>query len=128
MCLYKTCLYSIISSNDSNLQVRGHTLVHTHNPNNTKRGAACIYYLNSLPLKVLRIQFLNKCINPEKNIGGKVWNYLCLYRSPSQSRDTFETFAVTLDTLTKNNPFLIVAIDDFNAKATGIRIWHLTKA
>ena len=72
MCLSKTCLYSIISSNDSNLQVRGHTLVHTHNPNNTKRGAACIYYLNSLPLKVLRIQFLNKCINPEKNIGGKV--------------------------------------------------------
>ena len=49
-------------------------------------------------------------------------NFLCLYRSPSQTRDTFETFAdnleLTLDTLTNNNPFLIVAIGDFNAKTT----------
>ena len=48
-------------------------------------------------------------------------NYLCLYRLPSQTRDTFETFAenleLTIDTLT-NNPFLIVAIVDFNEKAT----------
>ena len=51
-----------------------------------------------------------------------MWNFLCLYRSPSQIRDTFETFAdnleLTLDTLTNNNTFLIVAIDNFNAKTT----------
>ena len=49
-------------------------------------------------------------------------NFLCLYRSPTQTRDTFETFAenleLTSDTLTNNNPFLIVAIGDFNAKTT----------
>ena len=88
---------------------------------NTKRGAVCIYYLNSLPLKV-DIQFLSECIDFEINIGGKAWNFLCLYRSPSQIRDTFETFAdnleLTLDTLTNNNPFLIVAIGNFNAKTT----------
>ena len=43
-----------------------------------------------------------------------------LYRSPSQTWDTFETFAdnlkLSLDTLTNKNPFLIVAIGDFNAK------------
>ena len=49
---------SSISSNDSNLEVPGHTLVRADNPNNTKRGGVCIYYLNSLPLKVLDIQFL----------------------------------------------------------------------
>ena len=52
-------------------------------------------------------------------------NFPCLFRSPSQTRDTFETFAdnleLTLDTLTNNNPFLIVAIGDFNAKTTN---WH----
>ena len=52
-------------------------------------------------------------------------NFPCLFRSPSQTRDTFQTFAdnleLTLDTLTNNNPFLIVAIGDFNAKTTN---WH----
>ena len=56
------------------------------------------------------------------NTDGKVWNFLCFYRSPSQTRDTFESVAdnleLTLDTLTNNNPFLIVGIGDFNAKAT----------
>ena len=49
-------------------------------------------------------------------------NFLYLYISPSQTRDIFETFAdkleLTLDTLTNKNPFLIVAIGDFNAKIT----------
>ena len=49
-------------------------------------------------------------------------NFLYLYISPSQTRDIFETFAdkleLTLDTLTNKNPFLIVAIGDFNAKTT----------
>ena len=45
---------------------------------------------------------------------------LCLYRSPSQTPDIFETFAdnfeLTLDTIVNKNPFLIVALGDFNAK------------
>ena len=122
ICLSKTYLDSSISSNNGNLEVAGYTLVRADNPNNTKRGGVCIYYLNSLPLKVLDIQFLNECINFEINIGGKMCNFLCLYRSPSQTRDTFEGFAdnlqLTLDTLNNNNPFLIVAIGDFNAKTT----------
>ena len=51
-----------------------------------------------------------------------MFNFLCLYKSPSQARDTSETFAdnleLTLNTLINNNPFLIVAIGDFNAKTT----------
>ena len=47
---------------------------------------------------------------------------LCLYRSLSQTRDTFETFTdnleLTFDTFTNSNPFIIVAIGDFNAKTT----------
>ena len=60
ICLSKTYSDSSISSNDSNLEVTGYTLVCADNPNNTKRGVVCIYYLNSLPLKLLDIQFLNK--------------------------------------------------------------------
>ena len=60
-------------------------------------------------------------------------NFLCFYRLPSETRDTLETFAdnleLTLDKLANNNLFLIVAIGDFNAETTVIRmIRHLTKA
>ena len=76
--------------------------------------------LKLLPLKILGIQFLNKCIVFERNISEKVCNFPCLYRSTSQSWDTFETFAenleLTLDALTNNNLFLISAIGDFNVK------------
>ena len=65
---------------------------------------------------------LNECINFEIRIGGKLCSFLCLYRSPSQTRDIFETFAdnfeLTLDTIVNKNPFLIVALGDFNAKTT----------
>ena len=110
---------------DASIWQFGGTRVHfstCRQSNNTKRGGVCIYYLNSLPLKVLDIKFLNECINFEIIIGGKMCNFLYLYRSPSQTRDIFETFTdnveLTLDTLTNKNPFLIVVIGDFNAKTT----------
>ena len=57
ICLSKIYLNTTILSNDDNLVVPGYTLKRARNPNNTKRGG--IYYLNSLPLKVLDVQFLN---------------------------------------------------------------------
>ena len=66
--------------------------------------------LNSIPLKVLDIQFLNESISFEIKFIGKVCNFLCLYRSPSQTRDTFENLELMLDTLTNKNIFLNVAI------------------
>ena len=92
------------------MQVAGYTLVCAGNRNNTKRGGVCIYYINSISLKVLDIQLLNECINFEINIDGKACNFLCLYRSPSQTRGTFQKFAnnnleLTLHALTDDTPF-----------------------
>ena len=56
-------LDSSIPSDDDNLALPGYNLVRVDNPTNTKRGSVCIYYHNSLPLKVIDIQFLNECIN-----------------------------------------------------------------
>ena len=73
-------------------------------------------------MKVIDIQFLNECINFEIRIGGKLCSFLCLYRSPSQTRDIFETFAdnfeLILDSVINKNPFLIIALGDFNTKTT----------
>ena len=125
MCLFETYLDSSIPSDDGNLELPRYNLVLVDNPANTKRGGVCIYYLNSLPLKVIDIQFLNECWNFEIRIGGNLCSFLCLYRSPSQTRDIFDTFAdtfeLTLDTIVNKNPFLIVTLGDFNAKTTN---WH----
>ena len=122
ICLSDTYLDSRISSDDDNLELLGYNLVRADSPTNTKRGGVCIYYHNSLSLKEIDIQFLNECINFEIRVGGKLCIFLCLYRSSSQTRDIFETFAdnftLTLETIINKNPFLIVALGDLNAKTT----------
>ena len=73
-------------------------------------------------VKVLNIIFLNECINFELRTGDKTCNFVVFYRSPSQSQDVSERFYEnierTLDNLAQNNPFVLVAIGDFNAKST----------
>ena len=71
------------------MEVPCNTLVR-ENLNNTKIRGVFINYLNSLALKVLDIQFFYECLNFEINIGGKVCNFLCLCRSPSQIQETSE--------------------------------------
>ena len=45
--------WSSIPYHDDNLELPGYNLVRADNPTNTKRGGVCIYYHNSLPLKVI---------------------------------------------------------------------------
>ena len=51
---------------------------------------------------------------------------MALYRSPSQTQDEFEKFSdnleMNLGTLSQKNPFLVVAIGDFNAKS---KSWYI---
>ena len=65
ICLSETYLDSSIRSDDGNLELPRYNLVRADNPANSKRGSVCIYYHNSLPLKVIDIQFLNEFINFE---------------------------------------------------------------
>ena len=121
ICLSETYLDSSTTSDDDDLAISGYNLIRFDHPSNNKCGGICIYYKNFLPLQVLSIQYLQECINFELNIGGKICNFLSLYRSPSQTQDEFETFIdnleLHLDILCQNNPFLIVLIGDLNAKS-----------
>ena len=51
----------------------------------------------------------------------KLCRFVSLYRSPNQSKDDFESFAnnfeLNIDAVTVNNPFLTVALGDFNVKS-----------
>ena len=121
ICLSETYLDPSVSNDDDNLEILGYDLFRANHPSNTKRGGVCIYYRNSLPLKILGIQYLQECINFEIRIGGKLCRFVSLYRSPSQSQDDFESFAnnfeLNIDTATANNTFLTVVLGDFNAKS-----------
>ena len=79
-----------------------------------------------MPLRVLDIQYLHECINFELKIGDKLCNFVALYRSPSQTQDEFEKFydnlELNLGILSQKNPFLVVAIGDFNAKS---KSWYI---
>ena len=57
----------------------------------------------------------------EIKLGDKICNFVSLYSSPYQSEGDFENFCnnfeLTLDAVLATNPFLFVAIGDFNAKS-----------
>ena len=50
----------------------------------------------------------------------KICHFIEMYRSPSQTKDKFQTFKSNLesnlDVLSRNNPFLTVLIVDFKTK------------
>ena len=62
-------------------------------PSNIKRGGVCIYCKETLPLRVININYLNECIRFELKIGDKICRFISLYRSPSQTQDEFDKFA-----------------------------------
>ena len=117
----ETYLDSNTPLNDDNLEISGYTVVRFDHRSNTKRGGACLYYKNNLPLRVINIGYLNECLTLELTVGDKTCNFVVLYRSPSQSQDEVETFSdnfeMTLDILAQKNPFLMTTIGDFNAKS-----------
>ena len=45
-------LNASFSNDDDSLEVPGYNLFRADHPSNTKRGGVCIYYRNSLPLKI----------------------------------------------------------------------------
>ena len=104
------------------MEVSVYKLVLAEHPSTNKRGGAWIHYKSFLPLRILNTQCLQERICFELKMGDKTCNFLSLYRSPSKSQDSFETFIenfeLNLEYLVQRNPFLVVAIGDFNAKSS----------
>ena len=58
VCLSENYINASISNDDDSLKVLGYNLFRADHPSNTERGGACIYYRNSLPLKILGVHYL----------------------------------------------------------------------
>ena len=102
-------------------------MIGSDHPSNSKRGGVAIHYkilylLHFLPLKLIDVNYLSESILFQLQIGSKICNFISLYRSPSQIADNFDSFLdnlkLNLDAMTDNNPFLVVAIGDFNARSS----------
>ena len=78
ICLSETYLNSEISTDDKNLEIPGYYLLRADHPSNNKRGGVCIFYRTNLPLRVLNISYLNKCITFEISVGNKVCHFIHL--------------------------------------------------
>ena len=113
------------SIDDENLEISGYYLIRSDHPSNKKCGGICINYKRFLPLKLTGVRLLDECIALDLIISNKLCSFVALYRSPSQSQDDFATFSdnfeMTLDLVSKKNPFLLVVLGDFNAKPSQ---WH----
>ena len=122
----KMCISEIFLSNtyeDNNLNLSGYNLLREDHPSNAKRGRICIYYKETLALKVIPTPYLNEnllCEVTKKCITGTV------YKSPSQNSDEFESFLLNVELLLQDisnrNPYLTLLLSDYNAKITNW--WH----
>ena len=63
VCIFETYLGSSTSYDDGDLEIAGYNLIGSDHLSNKKRGGVCIYYINSLPLRVFSIHYLQECIN-----------------------------------------------------------------
>ena len=120
-CISETNLDSNTSPDDNNLDISGYNLKRSGYPSNNKRGGISIHHT----LFILHCIYVQECINFDMKIGCKVYSFISLYRSPSQTLDDFETLSKNsesdLENIIQRNPFLAVTIGDFNAKSSK---WH----
>ena len=95
-------------------------------PGNAKRGGVCIYYKETLALKVISTPYLNESLLCEVTIGSKKCIIGTVYRSPSQNSDEFESFLSNfeflLQDISNRNPYLTLLLGDYNARNTNW--WH----
>ena len=121
ICLSETYLNSETSPDDDNLEIPGYNIIRKDHPSNTNRGGVCVHYKNILPFKIINIKYLQECVTFEVRVGRKCCKFICLYRSPSQTNEEFESFLkkfeLTLDKIHDDNPFMISVLGDFNAKS-----------
>ena len=62
ICISESYLNSENFSCDDNLNITGYNMIRADHHSGNRRGGVCIYYKESLPIKMLNINYLQECI------------------------------------------------------------------
>ena len=79
ICLSETYLDNSYHTDDDQLTFPGYNLIRAHNPNNIKRGGVCIFYRETLPVKIINLNTLNECLVCELPFGSRRVCLLSIY-------------------------------------------------
>ena len=101
--------------------MEGYYLIRSVHPGNTDRDGVCIYYKESLAVRVVNITSLTGCLICEVTMQNKKGYAVVVYRSPSQSTSEFESFLSGLEDLLSNiicskSQFTII-LGEFNSRS-----------
>ena len=120
--LSETFLNSSLQNGDDSLVLKGYKPVRADNPSDLKRGGVCIYFKQSLPIKVLNITNLHECLVCELFLNSRRSYIVSLYRSPSQSSDECDHFIKTFEQLIVHlasfKPYLLLIKGDSNVRSS----------
>ena len=101
-------------------------LIRANHPKNIKQSGVCIYYRETLPLKIIQTNYLPERLVCGINYDNKKIFIATLYRSPSQITDEFDEllrgFEGVIDNINQCNPWFTLITGDFNARCN--RWWE----
>ena len=119
--LSETYLNDTIPNNEIETEGYSSDIFRSDHPTNTKRGGVCLYYKNTLPIKLRSdLHILDESIVVELTLSRKKLFFVVIYRSPSQSSDEFDLFLSRLELVIEHmrheKPDCIILTGDFNSK------------
>ena len=121
ICISETCFDSLGESEDDDLRINGYKSIQIDHPLNTKRGGVCMYYKESLVVKMINISYLQECLLCEVMIDNIRGCIALIYRSPSQNSLEFQHFLSGFEQLLINiegfKPNFTVLLGDYNARS-----------
>ena len=97
ICLSETYLDS--STPDSLLEIDTCNLVRADHLNNIKRGGVCIYYKESLTVRVISLPYLKEALLSDMTYNNKRVIVSVIYCSPSQNNSEFDLFLSNFEIL-----------------------------
>ena len=111
------------SSTPNNLiKTGGYKLIRADHPDNIKRVGVCIYYKESLPVRVISTPYFKEALLLEMSYNNKKAMVSVIYRSPSQTNDEVDEFLsnlqLFLNDINYQKPSLSVVAGDFNSRCS----------
>ena len=89
LCISETYFDSSVLEGDKNIQLIGNNMIRADHPSNAKRDGACIFYKETLGVRVVNLSNLSECIICEVCVRNNKGYIGVAYRSPSQDAIEF---------------------------------------